>query len=543
MDMITRALLEEFIELNELTTLPEDEAFEHFAGSLMISSHYSESFSSDDIVVGAGGDCGIDAIGIIVNGSLVTEPEEIDDLADTNGYLDVSFIFVQAKRTSSFESSKIGHFGFGVLDFFLEAPQLPQNDRIQLYHRISQQIFKKGKLFTKGNPQCALYYVTTGRWTEDQNLSVRRDAVRKDIEELGLFRRVVYECVDAGKLQKLYRESQNAITREITFTQRTVIPEIPGVDQAYIGLLPGPEFLKIIENENLEIVSSLFYDNVRHWQEWNAVNTEMRQTLENAQNSLFFPLLNNGITIVARKVSPTGNKFVLEDYQVVNGCQSSYVMHECREHLTAQVMVPVRIIATTDEDIKNSIIKATNRQTQVTEDQLFALSEFPKKLEAYFPAFSGSHKLYYERRSRQYSNDSTVEKIRIVNMTTLVRSYASIFLSLPHRTTRNYKALLKTVGTDIFGKEHKLEPYYVSAFAHYRLESLFRKQILPGDLKAARYHLLLAYRLLAMTTAPPKSQSNEMIKYCETLRSTLWDDELSNHLREVLYRRSRPYSG
>lgn len=43
--------------------------------------------------------------------------------------------------------------------------------------------------------------------------------------------------------------------------------------------------------------------------------------------------------------------------------------------------MPVRLIATQDDGVKNAIIKATNRQTLVTEEQLFALSEFPKKLE------------------------------------------------------------------------------------------------------------------------------------------------------------------
>jgi len=108
MDRITKALLDEFIQQNALNALKEDKAFEHFAGYLVTVGHYPESFSTDDICVGAGGDCGIDCISIIVNGSLVTEPEEIEDLATTNGYLDVSFVFTQAERSSGFEAAKIG---------------------------------------------------------------------------------------------------------------------------------------------------------------------------------------------------------------------------------------------------------------------------------------------------------------------------------------------------------------------------------------------------------------------------------------------------
>ena len=112
MDRITKALLNEFVQQNSLEALPEEKAFEHFCGYLVTSRHYSESFSSDDIAVGAGGDCGIDCISVIVNGTLVTEPEEIADLGETNGYHDVTFVFTQAERSSSFETAKIGQFVF-----------------------------------------------------------------------------------------------------------------------------------------------------------------------------------------------------------------------------------------------------------------------------------------------------------------------------------------------------------------------------------------------------------------------------------------------
>ena len=283
----------------------------------------------------------------------------------------------------------------------------------------------------------------------------------------------------------------------------------------------------MVENDNGEVLTSLFYDNVRHWQEWNPVNSEMRETLRSPDRARYFPLLNNGVTIVARRIRPTANKFLLEDYQVVNGCQTSYVLHECRAGLDDDVMVPVRLIATQDDNIKNAIIKATNRQTQVTEDQLFALSDFPKKLEAYFPTFEGKKKLYYERRSRQYNGVANIEKVRVINMTVLVRAFAAIFRVLPHRTTRNYKALLRGVGTDIFNKNHCLEPYYVAAFAHYRLEFLFRNQILPAELKPARYHMLLAYRILVNGETLPPMTSHEMERHCCVLMDSLWDDDAS----------------
>jgi hypothetical protein len=523
MDRITKSQMEEFINQAALGALQEDTAFEYFSGYLVTSKHQADASSPEDICVGAGGDCGIDCVAFLVNGALVTEPQEIEDLCATNGYLDVACIFTQAERSASFDTAKIGQFAFGVKDFFSEHPRLPQNDAIIHKHTIWSAIFERNRFFKKGNPQCFLYYITTGRWTNDQNLVTRKDAERQDIDGLGLFRQVIFDCVDAAQLQRLYRESQNAITRQIIFADRTVIPEIPGVDQAFLGLLSATEYLKLIEGDNNDIVASIFDDNVRHWQDWNQVNTEMKDTL-NCEKRILFPLLNNGVTVVANRVTSTGNRYVLEDYQVVNGCQTSFVLHECRAALTEQVMIPVRLIATRDEDIKNSIIKATNRQTPVTDEQFFALSEFPKRLEAFFKSFEPTKRLYYERRSRQYNATANVERVRVINITNLVRSFASMFLRIPQRTTRNYKSLLKQMGTEIFGPEHRLEAYYVAAFAQYKLEYYFRTSAIPADLKPARFQILLAYKMLVQPAVLPRMNSHDMQHYCEVIMEDLWDD-------------------
>jgi hypothetical protein len=118
-----------------------------------------------------------------------------------------------------------------------------------------------------------------------------------------------------------------------------------------------------------------------------------------------------------------------------------------------------------------------------------------------------------------------IEKVRIIDLRTMVRAFASMFLGLPHRTTRNFKVLLKSVGTDIFGPAHRLEPYYVAAYAYYRLEFLFRNQALPAELKPARYHMLLAFRMLVNPAPLPQMSSNEMTRYCSTLMEALWDDD------------------
>jgi len=89
-DRITKSLLDEFIADNSLDTLTEEVAFEHFCGYLVTSNYYGESFQTEDIHVGSGGDAGIDCIAIIVNGCLISDPEEIEDLATNSSYLDAT---------------------------------------------------------------------------------------------------------------------------------------------------------------------------------------------------------------------------------------------------------------------------------------------------------------------------------------------------------------------------------------------------------------------------------------------------------------------
>ena len=73
--------------------------------------------------------------------------------------------------------------------------------------------------------------------------------------------------------------TKNAIARDFTFANRTLIPEMPGVTEAYLGFLPASEFLALLRDESGVLLKTIFYDNVRDWQDYNAVNSEIRQTL------------------------------------------------------------------------------------------------------------------------------------------------------------------------------------------------------------------------------------------------------------------------
>ena len=523
MDRITAGLLAEFVRENDLGNLPQDTQFEHFTAYLAISRYVADTFDTADVVTGSGNDTGLDAIAVVVNGSIVTDSEFVPELAKMHGSLDVTFVFVQAERSSSFSTAKIGTFAYGASDFFNETSTLTRNEGVENAARVMSAIYEESPRFKHGNPTCHLVYATTGRRRDEADLDARQNSAIEDLQSTNLFKKVSFTRLGSDEIRHLYNQSKNAVVKTFEFVSKTALPEMPQVTEAYVGFLPAPEFLSLLTDEDGNLIRSLFYENVRDWQHYNVVNTGIRGTLDSQSERSRFVLMNNGITVIAKELRATGNRFRIEDFQIVNGCQTSHVLFDVRDQLDNATLVPLRLIATQDDDVIASIVKATNRQTQVKEEQLLALSDFQKKLELYFASFDERERLYYERRSKQFSNATGVEKTRIITPPNLIRAFASVFLEEPHRTTRNFRALLDKVGAEIFASEDKLIPYYLSASILYRLEFLFRNGEIEKHLKAARYHILLACRLLSSPSPVPPMNSREMERYCKALVSVYWD--------------------
>ncbi|WP_426502964.1 hypothetical protein ACPPVO_35750 [Dactylosporangium sp. McL0621] len=95
-----------------------------------MSDAHDEEFDVSDVHTGGGNDLGLDGIAILVNGVLVNSTEEVEDLLQVNGYLEVSFVFVQAKSGGNFSGEHIAALLDGVDEFFEESPTLPMNEKV-----------------------------------------------------------------------------------------------------------------------------------------------------------------------------------------------------------------------------------------------------------------------------------------------------------------------------------------------------------------------------------------------------------------------------
>lgn len=389
MNRIAQALLSDFVKSHLAgQTLTLSEQFEHFAAYLCIGPLTETAFSTADAVVSSDAQPSIDALAIIVNGSIVNDSDDVDALVDVNGYLDVDFVFVQAKTSDGFSVASFGHMGDFVSAFFSSCCPTTATEAVRAKFELKEHIYDQATRFKRRNPRVFCYYVSTGELSEaNVDFAEKAALIEARLQTTQLFQVARAETIGVSRLQKLNQQMSNVLSRKIHFPKKLSLPDIPKVSQALVGVLPAKEFLILVRGESDAALSSIFYDNVRDWQGMNDVNTGMEKCLADTEARSRFVLMNNGVTVIARKVQQTGESVVLENYQIVNGCQTSNVLWKNREQLSESVLVPIRIVETDDDQVTRDIIRATNSQTEVSQSQLLAITDFQKQLEQHFASY------------------------------------------------------------------------------------------------------------------------------------------------------------
>ena len=521
-DRILTAYLNEFVEEFGYQSLKETDAFELFTSYFVVSKYSPEKFEPDEVGTGGPSDLGMDGIGIVVNDHLVHSKEDVDHFTEQLHRLDVRFVFVQAKTSSKFDGAGIGTFISGVRQFFASDPA-NANERVNSLRDIKEHVYNRSIDMDK-SPICTLYYVTTGQWNNDPALISRIEQGKQDLLDTRLFADVEFIPLDADGLRTLHQEMNQRITRQIRFDKHTILPEISGVAEAYIGILPCTEYLKLISDDHGNLNRRLFYDNVRDFQGRNAVNQEIEATIQDGEENDRFALLNNGVTIVAGDLNTVGANFRLRDYQIVNGCQTSHIIFNNKDQLTENIFLPVKVIVTRNGDVINQIIQGTNRQTEVKIEAFESLAPFQKQLEELYIAIGRGKRdpIYYERRSKQYDQQN-VRKDRIVTLTTQIKSFVAMFLNEPHSVHRYYGELLNSYRARLFRESHSPTPYYLAGASLCTVERLFVGGVLSADVRPFKYALLMAFRLMHEPFETPHLNNRTIETYCKELQEVLDD--------------------
>ncbi|HFG6922379.1 AIPR family protein [Acinetobacter baumannii] len=493
-DEILKNHLKLFSEKFGYSDLNESQQFEHFVNFNIISKLYPREIDIDSLSSGGSNDLGIDGVAIIINGNIVTNSDEIEHFRRM-GSLDVEFILIQSKTSSKFSGEQIGTFIFGVKNLFDDKSSVIENAFMKNIRDLKDNIYSNTLDFDV-NPELKLYFVTTGEWKEPEQITGRVNRELKDIYDKGIFRSIPkIEFYDAEKLKNSYKEISRKTIKEIKFNNHVALPDLPeklNVRQSLIGSVSIKDYIKLISDEDDRLFKGLFYDNVRDYQGLNKVNKEINETLNDNSKRYLMPLLNNGITVIAKKVDKVGQKLKLTDFQIVNGCQSSHVLFDRKNDIDEDLHIIVKIIETNDQDVINSIIIATNKQTEVKDEAFESIKPFHRELDEYFKAKTDlvNDPIYYERRSKEYFNDPNVKNHQIVTLAYLVKSYVATVLAQPQSTHRYFGELIESNEKSIFKNNKNISDYYISALLCKKIDSLFRLGLLYESYKNYKYHLI-----------------------------------------------------
>jgi hypothetical protein len=457
-----------------------------------------------------GQEFGIDGISIIVQGTLCTDADEVAEILSVGKNHTGSFHMYQSKTSDKLDYGEIAKFLDAVHDFFGDL-KLLNGEQINDLVGVRDQVFAAAK---RSNPDLKCYYCTTGSGEVSGSIAQLIETNKSRLKELNRFGSIDIVCLGAPQIQAAYRSATNSSSAKIHFPKNITLPEHEKAEEAYIGYVTADQILEMVLGEEdskgqRHINRTLFYDNVRDFNPESEINKSILSDL-NAGDLSSFVFKNNGITVVARGISRKGDTFVLEDYQIVNGCQTTNILAQLNKNLD-QISVPFRLIGSSDPDFVGKIIIGTNKQNEVRDDQFWALLPFMKDLEIYCFAKEGDEKILIERRDNQY-RDVAIERTRIMRPSYLMKVAAAAFLFQPNRAARDYRSIRKEFTDKIFQPGHNVALYHMAALALYKFDYLIRTSKVPRAHAINKFYAIYAlvrsfWTQPTLLDAPKKKQA------------------------------------
>ena len=198
-----------------------------------------------------------------------------------------------------------------------------------------------------------------------------------------------------------------------------------------------------------EFRSAIFSFNPRGPQGSNKVNKDIMATLKDPLLKNHFHLMNNGVTVVcdALTVDEPAKRVKIDNFQIVNGCQTVYTLFRAKAKLNDSVRCNVRIIEGL-AGFHERIAKASNSQTGVKAEQLASLDSVhdrvAEELDKCVPPW------YYEKQlghlrfltAAQRSSHRSRYQDRKVSITHLGQ-FGAAFLGYPILAKHDLKAVFE----------------------------------------------------------------------------------------------------
>jgi hypothetical protein len=442
-----RTLLMRIFEAWQADTIPSYQkgaAFEIFTSDLVLRPY---GLALDEIragIVGGGQDGAIDSVYVFFDDNLIDEDSDVvDPSRKPNAFGQDRLLelwVIQTKTTPAFAESTLDELENSIrrlLDLSHPIESLRPLYNELVLGRIGLFRTAWDKLITR-RPRISVnvIYATPGdRRGITPQVEAKRNALRQIIAAAVPDPTLVsVELMGDKELLSRYNERPS-------YTLRLDYQESATSGNSHVALVRLEDYYKLIVDENNHLRRHLFEWNVRDYQGNVEVNKGIRSSLTSADSPEFW-WLNNGVTILCSGATSAGKSYSLSDMQIVNGLQTSHEIFEVlknnRTPETENKMLLVRIIVTADAATRDQVIRATNRQTAVSDASLRATDDVQRQIEDYFL----SNGWYYDRRKNFYKNDGKDAK-RIVGIPFLGAAVTAMGLARPDISRGKPSSLLK----------------------------------------------------------------------------------------------------
>nr|WP_254227504.1 AIPR family protein [Burkholderia gladioli] len=492
MHKIIKSHLDSYVTSCGLEQLTESERFESFCNYSIVFDRVGASFDASEITTGADED-GVDGVAVIINEEICLSREDADTIFGTDKRNnDVELVLIQAKTSESFDLGDFLKFKEGVMRFLEADPYVSDDDVLNSANETYNFCLSKVPKIRGGKPRLTARYVATGKY--EKPIAIER-AVSKFIYEataLGYFASVDIAVVGREEITSLWVQTYSGVSAALPVFSSAALPPIAGVDEAYLVVARAKDIVEeLLTAKDGALRTQVFDENVRAFLGAdNPVNASIGSTLSDAKSSTRFPVMNNGITIVSPDVRVQGNLIHLENFQIVNGCQTSNVLFEHRHSISDTVMVNLKIVETKNEDIFADLVRATNSQSKIDDKQFYSLRPIVKRIEQYFDSFDGDEsRLYFERRDRQFVG-LEIPAIRIFSLYIVAKCVCAMLLRRPDLAYKYPKQMYEQLGEKIFSEKNKESIYYAAALALYRFHLLRSNGVIAKNLGKFKWHLI-----------------------------------------------------
>lgn len=482
---IIKSKISQFKTNYNLENLSDNEVFEIFVNYTVLKSYQPNSYSYaselfEEICVGGQNDTGIDGIAIRVNDSFVSTKKDIDDIIEKDNRINIEFLFIQSKYTKKLDSAEFGKYMDGIVDFLRENQNEPHNSKIAEWIELKNYLCSEDVLiYWDNSPNIKIHYTYIGDWNDNEHIIAKYNSAKESIESIGLYNNVSIRYLDSYGLKKTCDDVDNRFKEVITVVDSLELNEALYVDSSKILFCKASEFLKLLLTEDNELRITLFNDNVRDYQGFTEINNEIFETIK--QTPDYFSIMNNGITVVCKSTIAANRKISIENPQIVNGCQTCNTIYRAYKNGIDidNITLIIKLIATTNSSLINSVVKGTNRQNVVYDEAFEITRDFHKDLEEFINVKQlnaiDAEKIYYERRSNQYNSNPNIKVYQKANFKVLIQSVVSVMLQCPHEGFMHESRLLNAHRNKLFIDGQSFYPYYVSILLYLKSDRLFRR--------------------------------------------------------------------